>query len=125
MSEVGDHPAIEMWHVHNEYACHVPYCYCDHHAKGFRAWLERRYESMDALNEAWGTAFWSQRYGTFAEVVPPRMTPTFINPSQELDYRRFSNDAFLDEFRLEREILKGAGPGHPCDDQFHGLFQAS
>ena len=38
-SEVGDHPAIEMWHIHNEYACHVPYCYCDYHARAFRAWL--------------------------------------------------------------------------------------
>jgi beta-galactosidase len=123
VSEVGDHPAIEMWHVHNEYACHVPYCYCNHHAEAFRTWLERRYESVDALNEAWGTAFWSQRYGTFAEVVPPRMTPTFINPSQELDYRRFSNDAFLDEFRLEREILKGASPDIPVTTNFMGFFK--
>ena len=82
VSEVGEHPAIEMWHVHNEYACHVPYCYCDHHAQAFRTWLERRYESVDELNEAWGTSFWSQRYGDFAEVVPPRMTPTFINPAR-------------------------------------------
>jgi len=123
VSEVGDHPAIEMWHVHNEYACHVPYCYCDHHARAFRGWLERRYESVDALNEAWGTAFWSQHYGDFAEVVPPRMTPTFINPSQELDYRRFSNEAFLDEFRLEREILKRARPDIPVTTNFMGLFK--
>ena len=124
VSEVGDHPGIEMWHVHNEYACHVPYCYCDHHAEAFRAWVERRYESVDALNQGWGTAFWSQRYGTFAEVLPPRMTPTFINPSQELDYRRFSNDAFLDEFRLEREILKGAArPGIPVTTNFMGFFK--
>ena len=59
VAEVGDHPAIEMWHVHNEYACHVPYCYCDHHAHAFRAWLRRRYLSVEALNQAWGTAFWS------------------------------------------------------------------
>ena len=68
--------------LHNEYACHVPYCYCDHHARAFRLWLARRYGSVEALNEAWGTAFWSQRYGDFAEVMPPRMTPTFVNPAR-------------------------------------------
>src|SRR5580704_15165607 len=57
VSEVGSHPAIEMWHVHNEYACHVPYCYCEFHAEGFRAWLKGRYGPIEALNEAWGTAF--------------------------------------------------------------------
>ena len=42
-AELGDHEALRMWHAHNEYACHVPYCYCDHHARSFRSWLERRY----------------------------------------------------------------------------------
>ena len=123
VSEVGDHPAIEMWHIHNEYACHVPYCYCDNHAQGFRAWLQRRYGSVEALNEAWGTAFWSQRYGDFAEVVPPRLTPTFVNPAQELDYKRFSNDAFLEEFSEERQVLTTARPGVPVTTNFMGFFK--
>ena len=112
-----------MWHVHNEYACHVPYCYCEPHAESFRAWLKTRYGPIEALNEAWGTAFWSQRYGDFAEVVPPRMTPTFVNPSQELDYRRFSSDAFLDEFLEERADLKGARPEIPLTTNFMGFFK--
>jgi beta-galactosidase len=123
VSEVGNHPAIEMWHVHNEYGCHVPYCYCDNHAQGFRAWLARRYGSVEALNEAWGTAFWSQRYGDFAEVVPPRLTPTFVNPGQELDYKRFSNDAFLEEFLEERQILRTARPDIPVTTNFMGFFK--
>jgi beta-galactosidase len=123
VSEVGNHPAIEMWHVHNEYACHVPYCYCDNHAQAFRTWLQRRYGSVDALNEAWGTAFWSQRYGEFAEVLPPRLTPTFVNPGQELDYKRFSNDAFLEEFLEERQILRTARPDIPLTTNFMGFFK--
>ncbi len=73
--ELGDHPAVRLWHLHNEYACHIPACYCDVSAAAFRDWLRRRYGSTDALNEAWGTAFWSQRYRDFAEVLPPRVTP--------------------------------------------------
>jgi beta-galactosidase len=122
-AEVGAHPAVEMWHLSNEYACHVPYCYCDHHAKAFRQWLERRYGSVAALNEAWGTSFWSQRYSEFAEVMPPRITPTFVNPAQELDYRRFSSDAFLEEALEERAILKACRPELPVTTNFMGFFK--
>ena len=123
VSEVGGHQAVKMWHVHNEYACHVPYCYCDNHAQAFRAWLQRRYGSVEALNEAWGTAFWSQRYSDFTEVVPPRLTPTFVNPGQELDYKRFSSDAFLEEFLEERQILRSARPDLPVTTNFMGIFK--
>ncbi len=122
-AEVGDHPAIEMWHLSNEYACHVPYCYCDHHAVAFRQWLERRYGSVAALNEAWGTSFWSQRYGDFAEVLPPRMMPTFGNPAQDLDFRRFSSDAFLEEALEERAIVKNCRPELPVTTNFMGFFK--
>ena len=87
-------------------------------------WSDATSPSMRSTKRG-GPSFWSQRYGDFAEVVPPRMTPTFINPSQELDYRRFSNDAFLDEFRLEHGDPERGAAGHPGNDQFHGLFQAS
>ena len=107
VSEVGGHPAVEMWHINNEYACHVPYCYCAHHAAAFRAWLASRYGSIEEVNEAWGTVFWSQRYSELAEVLPPRLTPSFSNPGQELDYCQFSNDAFLDELLEEREDPEG------------------
>jgi beta-galactosidase len=123
VSEVGKHRAVEMFHVHNEYACHVPYCYCENHAEAFRSWLKRRYGPVEALDEAWGTAFWSQRYNDYAEVQPPRMTPTFVNPAQELDYRRFSNDAFLEEFREERAILRAARPEVPVTTNFMGFFK--
>jgi beta-galactosidase len=122
--ELGDHEALRMWHAHNEYACHVPYCYCDHHARSFRAWLERRYGSVDALNEAWGSAFWSQRYSDFAEVTPPRMMPTLANPSQVLDYKRFSSEAFLEEFLAEKQVLKQARPDIPITTNFMGFMKS-
>ena len=109
---LGGHEAVRMWHAHNEYACHVPYCYCEHHAVAFRAWLERRYGSVGALNEAWGSAFWSQRYSDFAEVTPPRMTATFANPGQELDYKRFTSEAFLDGVARREAGTEGGQAGH-------------
>jgi beta-galactosidase len=123
VNEVGHHEAIKMWHVHNEYACHVPYCYCDHHAQAFRQWLERRYGSLDAVNDAWGTTFWSQTYTDLSQVVPPRLTAAFVNPSLDLDYKRFSSDAFLQEFLMERAVLKGTRPDLPVTTNFMGFFK--
>ena len=114
---------LAMWHVNNEYACALPACYCDVSADHFRRWLRSRYGTLDALNHAWGTAFWSQRYGDWEEINPPRQAPTFINPSQQLDFRRFSSDAFLECFEMERAILAEITPGVPVTTNFMNLFK--
>ena len=72
----AEHPALELWHVNNEYGCHVSRCYCDASAAAFRVWLEQKYGTIDALNDAWGTAFWSQHYAGFDEILPPRAAPS-------------------------------------------------
>jgi beta-galactosidase len=107
------HPALVLWHVNNEYGCHVSRCYCDASAEAFRDWLRARYGDLDGLNEAWGTAFWSQSYGEWSQILPPRATPTTNNPAQDLDFRRFSSDALLDLFRAERDVLHRITPGVP------------
>ena len=118
-----DHPALAMWHVNNEYGCHVAECYCDSSAEHFRRWLEDRYGTLDRLNEAWGTAFWSQRYGEWDEILPPRSAPTFANPTQRLDFRRFSSDALLELFEMEKGILRAATPDVPITTNFMGFFK--
>jgi beta-galactosidase len=118
-----DHPAIAMWHVNNEYGCHVAECYCDASAEHFREWLRARYGDLDTLNETWGTAFWSQRYGDWGEILPPRSAPTFANPTQQLDFRRFSSDALLELYEMEKKILREATPEIPITTNFMGLFK--
>jgi beta-galactosidase len=102
----AEHPAVVMWHVSNELGCHNVHCYCDVSAEAFRGWLRERYGDLDGLNDAWGTAFWSQRYGDWAEINPPRTAPTFANPTQQLDFLRFSSDEQRAQLRAERELLK-------------------
>jgi beta-galactosidase len=101
-----DHPALRMWHVNNEYGCHVAQCFCDASGAAFRVWLQRRYADLDALNDAWGTAFWSQRYGDWDEIIPPRVSPTQRNPTQQLDWYRFSSDALLELYCAERDAVR-------------------
>lgn len=112
------HPALALWHVSNELGCHNARCYCDVSAAAFRDWLRRRYDDVDRLNEVWGTAFWSQRYGDFGEVLPPRAAPAFPNPTQQLDFLRFSSDQLLDHFVAERDVLHEVSPGVPVTTNF-------
>jgi beta-galactosidase len=121
----GEHSALEMWHINNEYGCHVSHCYCDVSAEAFRRWLMDKYASIERLNAAWGTAFWSQGYGSFAEIYPPRAAPTFKNPTQLLDFDRFSSDELLDCYRSELAILREVTPDIPATTNFMGFFKAA
>lgn len=102
----GAHPALALWHVSNELGCHNALCYCDVSAAAFREWLAVRYDSIQALNAAWGTAFWSQRYSEWADILPPRFTLSAGNPGQLLDFQRFSSDALLEHYRAEADVLR-------------------
>jgi beta-galactosidase len=119
----ADHPALELWHVNNEYGCHVSHCYCEVSAAAFREWLRAKYGRIEELNRVWGTAFWSQRYDSFDEVFPPRAAPTFRNPTQLLDFDRFSNDELLACYRAEVTIIR-ARSSVPITTNFMGFFKA-
>ncbi|MGW2050568.1 beta-galactosidase [Streptomyces sp. NPDC001858] len=113
-----DHPALVAWHVSNELGCHNVYDYSDDAARAFRLWLRARYGTLDALNHAWGTAFWSQRYSDWEQILPPRLAASHPNPTQQLDFKRFSSDALKDHLVAEREILKEITPGVPVTTNF-------
>ena len=119
----AEHQALAMWHVGNEYGCHVPACFCDVSARAFRAWLKDRYGDIDGLNKAWGTDFWSQRYSSLDEVLPPRRTPTWPNPSQQLDFMRFSSDELLECYEIEHRILTARTPNVPVTTNFMRFFK--
>jgi beta-galactosidase len=98
-----DHPALAMWHVHNEYGTT---CYCSLAAERFREWLQTRYGTLEQLNEAWTTAFWSQGYADWTDIEPPRKTQYLVNPTQYLDFRRFWSDELLAAYLEQKTELR-------------------
>ncbi|MEX1652522.1 beta-galactosidase [Streptomyces pseudovenezuelae] len=114
----ADHPALAMWHVHNEYGVPVSACYCDSCAAHFRRWLRTAYGDVDGVNEAWGTAFWGQHYTSLEQIDPPRTAATVGNPGQALDYKRFADATMRENFVAERDILHRLSPGVPVTTNF-------
>ncbi|MFF0698289.1 beta-galactosidase [Streptomyces tendae] len=115
----ASHPALTLWHINNEYCT---YDYGDEAATRFRRWLQDRYRTLDALNTAWGTAFWSQGYGDWAEVAPPRHAHYLRNPGQVLDFRRFTSDMLLECYTAERDIVRRHTPHIPVTTNFMPLW---
>lgn len=115
----GNHPALAMWHIGNEY--HTQ-CFCDQCGARFRDWLRDRHGSLDALNEHWGTTFWSQRYSDWSQVDLPKPVMGNVNPARELDFKRFSSDLLLGCFREERDIMRAITPDIPVLTNFMRFF---
>lgn len=109
----GADDRVLAWQIDNELGGR---CYCDACRTSFHAWLRDRYESLDVLNEVWGTAFWSQIYDDWAQIPlpdggPVPMTPFGFgrnapNPGLALDFRRFSSDSLIGYLRLQTAILR-------------------
>jgi beta-galactosidase len=112
------HPAVAMWHVGNEFGAHVDGCCCPASEASFQAWLQQRYRSLDGLNDAWGTSFWGQRYTAWEQVTTPRTAPMPVNPTQQLDFRRFTSAEFRACFVAERRILREVTPHLPVTTNF-------
>jgi len=114
----GRHPALALWHVHNEYGTPVSECYSPASSAAFRRWLQDRHGSLEALNAAWGTAFWGQRYGEWEQISAPLLAPTVVNPAQRLDFARYTSDALLECFVAERDAIRAESPGIPITTNF-------
>lgn len=113
----GSREHVVMWHVSNELGGGNGHCYCDASAVSFRRWAQRKYGTIDAVNAAWGTAFWGHRFTSFEEIFPPRGNDA-KNPSLMLDYDRFSSDELLDHYLAERALLQEITPELPITTNF-------
>jgi beta-galactosidase len=102
----GDHPAVIGWQIDNEFGDR------DYDAPAFRSWLRDRFGTLDAINERWGTTFWSHTYTDWEEVPVPLSTGGVPNPGLALDFARFCSDAYVDYQRLQVDILRERCPKH-------------
>ncbi|PWD52527.1 beta-galactosidase [Serinibacter arcticus] len=125
----ADHPAVVAWHIGNEYGGDGGACYCDLCAAEFRLWLQQCYGTLDELNEAWNTTFWSHRFGDWDEIVPPSaLTEHWKGRGYTafqgitLDYYRFTTDNAIRQYNEEKAAIRQFSD-LPATTNFMGFFQ--
>lgn len=117
----ASHPAVIGWQTDNEFEANL--CYCPDCARRFREWLRQRYGTLDALNAAWGTVFWSQEYSAWSQIPLPweARCGRSHNPSLWLDYRRFASETTVAFQRDQVEIIRKHAPHHFITHNMMGL----
>jgi len=85
-------------------------CYCEHCEKAFRAWLLAKYQTTDAVNEAWVSAASGMEIRQWSEVTLPRGDRGKANPGHWQDYARFASDMLVGFHRRQAEAIRSASP---------------
>lgn len=122
----GDHPNIKLWHISNEYGGE---CYCDDCAKAFRVWVKDKYGTIEAVNEAWNMHFWGHTLYSFEDIIPPNYLGDGISDTAaafaglSIDYRRFNSDSLLDNYKMERDIIRQFDKETPATTNLMGTYK--
>ena len=117
-----DNKNVIGWQIDNELGnSHSDLCTCQSCSEHFRKWLEKKYGSIEKLDAAWGTAFWSQEYNTFEEIMAPGLTVCGENPSQMLDWKRFCSDLIIDFAEEQVDIIRRTCPSQFITHNFMGF----
>lgn len=116
----AEHPAVRLWHISNEYGGE---CHCDLCQTAFRQWLQRKYGTLDHLNEQWWTTFWSHKYTDWAQIESPAPHGENATHGMNLDWRRFVSDQTLDFLQHEIAAVRTCNPALPVTTNFMYYFE--
>lgn len=117
VAKYGQDPRIRAWQVDNELGGR---CFCPNCRQSFHVWLQQRYGTVKAVNEAWGTVFWSHIYQEWDEIPVPIANGIPHNPGLHLDYLRFQSDSYVDFQRAQIEIIR-TGSQQPITHNLMGV----
>ena len=100
----GRHPGVLLWHISNEYGGE---CHCELCQAAFREWLRARYGTLENLNRAYWSSFWSHSYASWDQITSPlaRVGET-AHHTLVLDWKRFVTDRTADFMRAEKEAIR-------------------
>lgn len=115
----ADHPGVILWHLSNEYGGE---CYCPLCQEAFRGWLKAKYKTLDNLNHAWWTDFWSHTYTDWAQIHAPVPNGEMNVHGLTLDWKRFVTHQTVDFMTLERDVVKAVNPDIPVTANLMGFY---
>ena len=115
----GSHPAVIMWHISNEFGGE---CHCELCQEEFRSWLKKKYGTLDRLNHAWWTGFWSHTYTDWSQLRSPSWLGETSIHALDLDWQRFVTDRTIDFMKWEISAVKSVCPDIPVTANLMGLY---
>lgn len=111
----GNHPALIMWHVSNEYSGD---CHCELCQENFRDWLKNKYKTIENVNKAWLGPFWSHTYTDWSQIESPSSIGENAVHGLNLDWKRFVTDQTIDFYENEAKPLRELTPNVPITTNF-------
>jgi len=115
----GDHPALILWHISNEYGGE---CHCDKCQEAFRDWLQKKYGTLENMNKAWWSSFWSHTYTDWSRVESPAPNGMQSIHGLKLDWKRFVTAQTIDFYKNEIKPLRELTKDIPITTNFMGLY---
>ena len=106
----SNHPGVILWHLSNEYSGD---CHCELCQKAFREYLKDKYKTLDNLNKAWWTSFWSHTYTDWSQIESPAPHGEDIVHGMNLDWNRFVTHQTSDFIKWEAKAVKSVNPDIP------------
>ena len=115
----SNHPAVIGWHISNELqgSCHCPLCKAN-----FRKWMQKKYQTLENLNKAYWSTFWSHTYTSWEEIDPPATMGEMGVHALNLDWKRFNTELSMDFCKHEIDTVKAVNPNLPCTANFMEYF---
>lgn len=119
---LSSHPAIIGWQIDNEIAGDGFTCWCPHCQKTFQEWLEKRYGTLDHLNQSWQSGVWSKHYTAWNQIgIPQKLFAASHAPALKLAWRRFRSDNWLGFYQAQEQALRAAAVTQPITTNFFDL----
>lgn len=119
------HPGVIMWHISNELGGNGAdaSCHCEACQSAFRQWLKEKYHTLDALNHAWWSSFWSHTYTDWEQIRSPQVNGELLFHGLNLDWKRFVTHQMLEFYEMEYETVKALCPEIPVTTNFMEYFK--
>ena len=115
----GHHPAVVGWHISNEFGGE---CHCELCQAAFRDYLKEEYGTLDALNRAWWTGFWSHTYTDWSQLHSPTPIGETSVHGLNLAWQRFVTRQTADFIRAEAAPLRELSPDLPVTTNLMELY---
>lgn len=107
----GNDDRIWGWQISNEPHIQTGSDYSPSAMEAFRQWLKDKYGTINAVNQAWGAAFWSYTFNDFDQIRMPFPTIPGPNPHTHLDFQTYTSEEIARDLIDQSRIIREHGDG--------------